>query len=101
MVCVLVFVTGVEVWKAIKRRTGWFAEQETEGMKKTRAGPMSLRQGFFSFARTLTGASFSRSKTEETGEMGELSMDGDRGPGHEGHLSGREIQRLPEVKEEV
>ena len=69
VLCVIIFVSGVEVWKAVKRRTGWFAEKETEGMKRTRPGPTSLRQGFFSFAKTLT-----RSRTEE--EKEERRMDG-------------------------
>jgi P-type Na+/K+ transporter len=30
---VFIFVAGVELWKAVKRRTGWFGE-ETEGMKR-------------------------------------------------------------------
>lgn len=106
VLCVLVFVSGVEVWKAVKRRTGWFAEQETEGMKKSRPGPMSLRQGFFSLARTMTGGSVSRSRTEEMGEMGRLgrvAVDGGDGDGDndDGRWSSGHTQRLPKVKEDV
>ena len=53
IVCVFVFITGVELWKLVKRRTGWFTDEETEGVKKSKTG-LGLRQGFFSFARTLT-----------------------------------------------
>lgn len=72
--CVIVFVTGVEVWEAIKRRTGWF-EEETEGMKRSRPGPVSLRQGFFSFARRVTRT---RMEEEEVVEENEKNS-GDEG----------------------
>lgn len=52
---VVVFVAGMEAWKFCKRRFGWFADDERDpnpsGAK--RAG-LDLRQGFFSFARTLS-----------------------------------------------
>lgn len=62
VVCVFVFVSGMEAWKYVKRATGWFKEEETEGMKARRhAGSMlHLRQGFFTLAR-----SFTKSKSEE------------------------------------
>ena len=62
IVCVVVFVQGIETWKFVKRRTGWFADAETEGGRRT--GTLSLKQGFFSFARTLT-RSKSESDTQE------------------------------------
>ena len=69
VICVFVFVSGMELWKFIKRATGWFKEEETEGMKAKRrilGHALSLRQGFFSTART-----FSRSKSEARSEMSE------------------------------
>lgn len=59
---VIIFVIGVEAWKFVKRRTGWFAEGEDYGHGAgTRRGrpahELGLRQGFFSFARTLTRGS--------------------------------------------
>lgn len=69
IVCVFVFISGMELWKFVKRTMGWFKEEETEGMKAKRrvlSGPLSLRQGFFSFARTL-----SRSKSQAPSEMSE------------------------------
>jgi P-type Na+/K+ transporter len=61
IVCVFVFVSGMEAWKFTKRYTGWFAAEETDGMKesKKKSGALSLRQGFFTMAR-----SFTRSKSE-------------------------------------
>ena len=59
IVFVLIFVSGVELWKLVKRNTGWFADHETEGLMKNKAAGvnLSLRQGFFSFARTRTRTS--------------------------------------------
>ncbi len=37
IVCVIVFVQGIEAWKFVKRRTGWFAEAEMEGGRRTGA----------------------------------------------------------------
>ena len=61
---IFVFVGGVELWKFIKRRTGWFAEGEDYGgaqatgfRKRWPSHELGLRQGFFSFARTLTNRS--------------------------------------------
>ncbi|PGG96331.1 potassium/sodium efflux P-type ATPase, fungal-type [Helicocarpus griseus UAMH5409] len=61
---IFVFVLGVETWKMVKRRTGWFAEGEDYGgataMGLRRRWPsheLGLRQGFFTFARTLTRGS--------------------------------------------
>lgn len=88
VLCVVVFVSGVENWKAIKRRTGWFAEEETKGMKKSRPSSTSLRQEFFSFARTLT-----RTRTEDERESKKGSAT-DTGRGSIEHV-------LPKVREEV
>lgn len=95
ILCVIVFVSGVEVWKAIKRRTGWFAEEETEGMKKTRPGPMSLRQGFFSFARTLT-----RSRTEEEEEK-KVEVKQEKTGGNAMTANASHGANLPMVREDV
>jgi Na+-exporting ATPase len=68
IICVIIYVMGIETWKLVKKITGWFADKETEmegakgrGMK----GGLGLKQGFFTIARTLT-----RTKSEEhdTGE---------------------------------
>ncbi|KAK5271955.1 potassium/sodium eff [Exophiala xenobiotica] len=62
LVCVFVFVSGMETWKFIKRAMGWFQEEETEGMKVRRRqrSHLNLRQGFFTMAR-----SFTKSKSED------------------------------------
>ncbi|KAJ9628253.1 potassium/sodium eff [Knufia peltigerae] len=62
IVCVFVFVSGMEAWKYVKRTMGWFEEEETEGMKARRhqRSALNLRQGFFTMAR-----SFTKSKSEE------------------------------------
>ena len=55
IICVVIFVGGVELWKFTKRVTGWFEEKEVEVTSKKRGtNTLSLRQGFFSFTRTLT-----------------------------------------------
>jgi potassium/sodium efflux P-type ATPase len=51
---VIIFVLGAEAWKAIKRRTSWFSEKEDFSSSSTLGRELGLRQGFFSFARTLT-----------------------------------------------
>ncbi|KAJ8609294.1 hypothetical protein MRB53_039169 [Persea americana] len=69
IICVFIFVSGMELWKFVKRATGWFKDEETEGMgarRRVAGTSLSLRQGFFSFART-----FSRSKSEARSEMSE------------------------------
>ena len=85
IVCVFVFVSGMEAWKFVKRAFGLFVEEETEGMKAKRGkrDRSSLRQGFFTMARTLT-----RSKSE----------DGEKSEEEEGR---REKRVLPNVREEV
>ena len=84
IVCVFVFVSGMEAWKYVKRTMGWFEEAETEGIKARRraGGGLSLRQGFFTLARTFT-----KSKSEEK------VMDAEA-------VEGRG-SALPRVKEEV
>lgn len=56
VVAVFIFVTGVEVWKAIKRATGWFADDKNEEQKEDER--LGIKQGLLAFTR-----SFSRSKT--------------------------------------
>jgi magnesium-transporting ATPase (P-type) len=62
IVCVFVFVSGMEAWKYIKRAMGWFKQEETEGMKARthQRSALGLRQGFFTMAR-----SFTKSRSEE------------------------------------
>jgi Na+-exporting ATPase len=47
-----VFVIGVEIWKFLKRYYGWFNGGESDRIKKDAS--LSLRQGFFTMARTMT-----------------------------------------------
>ncbi|KAK9239621.1 hypothetical protein V1525DRAFT_397933 [Lipomyces kononenkoae] len=52
---IVIFVLGVEAWKTIKRRTGWFSEHDANS--DTFSNPdreLGLRQRFSSFSRTLT-----------------------------------------------
>lgn len=65
IVCVIIFVSGIETWKLVKRTIGWFVEADSEGLRKRRNEAWSLRQGVLIIARTLT-----RTATEEDG-MGE------------------------------
>lgn len=54
---VVVFVAGMETWKLCKRSFGWFAGDEMDPNPSSggrRGGPLDLKQGFFSFARTLS-----------------------------------------------
>ncbi|KAL8885591.1 MAG: hypothetical protein Q9205_003512 [Flavoplaca limonia] len=48
---VLVFVAGVEAWKACKRRFGWFA---VGGVEEGSERKLGLRQGFISFSRAVS-----------------------------------------------
>jgi magnesium-transporting ATPase (P-type) len=61
-----VFVCGVEAWKFIKRKYGLFNNRESDRVKKDAS--LSLRQGFFTMAKTMTrtsSAGISRSTTVE------------------------------------
>ena len=58
---VIIFVLGVETWKGMKRQFGWFMAGE-----KVESDRLSLNQGFFSFARSLT-----RRKSDED-QMGNM-----------------------------
>ncbi|KAI5290801.1 Na+ ATPase [Ascosphaera aggregata] len=52
----IIFIVGVETWKYVKRRTGWF-DDAAHSSGETRLAlrrELSLRQGFFSFARTMS-----------------------------------------------
>ncbi|KAL2005673.1 hypothetical protein VTN00DRAFT_10166 [Thermoascus crustaceus] len=66
----IVFVLGIEAWKATKRYTGWFAEGEDYGHGShghRRIGhELGLRQGFFSFARTITRTTTEKSTDAES-----------------------------------
>ena len=61
---VVVFVLGVEAWKACKRRFGLFLQEEVVKDDK-----LSLRQGFMSFAKSAT-----RTRSGETGEKDRLKV---------------------------
>ncbi|GBF61808.1 calcium-transporting ATPase [Trichophyton mentagrophytes] len=61
---VVIFVLGIEAWKFVKRRTGWFAEGEDYGgvaatgfRRRWPSHELGLRQGFFTFAKSLTKGS--------------------------------------------
>lgn len=49
--CVVIFVAGVEAWKACKRRFGWFA---VGGVEEGNERKLGLRQGFLSFSRAVS-----------------------------------------------
>lgn len=66
---VFVFVLGIEAWKATKRHFHWFengAEDSDESERQR--GRLSLRQGFFSMAKSRTSSvrSLSRRNTDKT-----------------------------------
>lgn len=62
---VVVFVAGMETWKMVKRSFRWFEGDEME-FKERKGGPLD-RQGFFSFARTLSRTtSFGKATTRES-----------------------------------
>lgn len=64
-----VFITGVEIWKFTKRCTGWFNDGDSDRVKKDAS--LSLRQGFFTMARTMTRNSMSsRTTTMEKRPVG-------------------------------
>ena len=55
VICVIIFVMAVEMWKLVKDTTGWFADAGTGQVGENgRNGTLSLKQGFFTIARTLT-----------------------------------------------
>lgn len=99
VISVLVFISGMELWKFVKRATGWFAEEETDGMRARRrvGGQLSLRQGFFSIGR-----SFSRSKSEARSE-GDVTEKQGRGRGVSADSASSEgvVVQQGERKEEV
>ncbi|KAL8914968.1 MAG: hypothetical protein Q9171_000595 [Xanthocarpia ochracea] len=49
--CVVIFVAGVEAWKACKREFGWFA---VDGVEEGSERKLGLRQGFLSFSRAVS-----------------------------------------------
>ena len=55
VVCVIIFVTGIEAWKLVKHNMGWFADAETEGVRNNGGtGRVSLKQGIFIIAKAVT-----------------------------------------------
>ena len=59
---VVIFVLGVEAWKAIKRSFGWFDDSQVEETEDEKLG---IRQGILSFTK-----SFSKSKTGTSDDFG-------------------------------
>ncbi|KAL8805822.1 MAG: hypothetical protein Q9182_001734 [Xanthomendoza sp. 2 TL-2023] len=51
---VVIFIAGVEAWKACKRRFGWFAVEDDEGGFGSSERKLGLRQGFLSFSRAVS-----------------------------------------------
>ncbi|EON66813.1 hypothetical protein W97_06215 [Coniosporium apollinis CBS 100218] len=85
---VVIFVLGIELWKLIKRKTGWFAEGDEDKVDgdKRRSMGLSLRQGFFTMSRPTSLAkndSGSRSmEKKDSGQSGNSSgVGGLRMPG--------------------
>ena len=68
---VVVFVLGVEAWKAVKRATGWFISEE-ENEEERRGGRFGLRQGFWGRARSR-GSSI-KSLSRRGTEMSDVSV---------------------------
>lgn len=70
VICVIIFVAGMEAWKYLKRTFGWFQAEETEGMKARRHArtALGLKQGFFTLAR-----SFTKSRSEEKRPLSQAS----------------------------
>ena len=64
---VVIFVAGMEMWKFTKRKTGWFAQDEADPNPNKKGGLLDLKQGFFSFARTLSRTtSFGKAPTSQS-----------------------------------
>lgn len=69
-----IFIFGIEVWKFIKRKWGLFNNGESDRIKKDSS--LSLRQGFFTMARTMTRTSMgSRTTTMEKRPMNDKGDD--------------------------
>lgn len=68
-----IFIVGVEAWKFLKRKYGWFNGGESDRVRKDAS--LSLRQGFFTMARTMTRTSMSSRTT--TMEKRPVSARGD------------------------
>jgi len=66
---VFIFVAGVEAWKACKRHFRLFEAEgvNTDKDQRGRVKKLSLKQGFFSMAKSRTN-SFSRSRTDVSGK---------------------------------
>ncbi|KAG4430889.1 hypothetical protein IFR05_013634 [Cadophora sp. M221] len=62
---ILIFVLGIEAWKATKRRFGWFEAADKE---HRRSRSLSLRQGFFTMAKSQASSirSLSRRPTSRS-----------------------------------
>jgi hypothetical protein len=71
-----VFVCGVEAWKFVKRKYGLFNNREPDRVKKDAS--LSLRQGFFTVAKTMTRTS-SIGVSRRTSIEKQSSIGGDAG----------------------
>jgi Na+-exporting ATPase len=85
VLCVIIFVFGMETWKLTKRRMGWFADEEVTNYEKNANKALSLRQGFFTIAR-----SFTRTKSQSKSDSESTIVPGDG-----------ESRGMSSVKEEV
>jgi len=65
VVAVLIFVSGVELWKLMKRAFGWFAVEEEDAVPSGKK--LSLRQGFFTISRSNTFAKQSEGRSSMQG----------------------------------
>lgn len=63
-----IFILGVELWKFTKRYTGWFNRGESDRVKKDAS--LSLRQGFFTMAKTITQPNSIRSRRNSMSGVG-------------------------------
>lgn len=72
IICVIIFVCGMEVWKFTKSRMRWFLDEAGSDYQEKVDKALSLRQGFFTMARSFTKTrSQSKSESESTLAQGE------------------------------
>ena len=72
LVCVIMFVVGMEAWKITKKHMGWFQDELTTASRssRSRTDQLSLRQGFFSMARSLTWSKSENGSQHTAAESG-------------------------------
>ena len=90
--CVFLFVLGMEAWKAIKRKFHLFERQNEDrpDEEERRKKKLSIRQGFFTMAKTRTSSirSLSRKGTDRSFGNG---SDLEKGSAAEKSVSGRTL----------